>query len=685
MLKHLKQKPEDETWVEEDADLEDALDEEEAEEGWLDGDSQAVLTSLLLHGVLLLALAIFPVVVAVPEGLSFTSAVPQQEEEFTLIEDVSFSDDFEEEIGANSTADSVQALSMALEVAEMQELASPSMDPPDIDATFELNNRIEQAVALTKGLEVVKGMTGVGTTGTDGAVDRITYEILRSMEERPTLVVWFFDQSGSLQKRRQEIRDRFDRIYEELGIVQKSNEQTNPRKKDEDEPLLTSIFAFGSQVNLLTPKPTADIETIRSAIEDINLDSTGTERTFSAIFKGVEKFKRYRSSKTHSGPARNVLFIAVTDERGDDDNGLEATIAECRKFAIPVYVIGVPAPFGREFTYVKYVDPDPNFDQTPQWAQVDQGPESIMPERIKLGFRDDYFSEPFIDSGFGPFALSRLAYETGGIYFTVHPNRQLGRRVRRRDIEAFSSNLEYFFDPDQMTKYRPDYVSRTEYMKRVSESPLRQIVVRAASMPRIDTLQRPNTTFIKRDEATLANELTIAQRDAARVEPSLVQLAEVLKAGQKHRETELSPRWIATYDLALGTVLAHKVRAESYNAMLAKAKRGMNFENQDNNTWVLEPSEEISIGSRAEKEGKLASDLLKAVVEKHKGTPWALLASRELERPVGWKWQETFTDLNPPQRNRGNNNNNNNVPRPGRDDEARMLAKPPPKRPIPKL
>lgn len=683
MLKRMSQKPEDETWVENEEELQDELAEEEEEEGWLDGDTQAVLTSLLVHGVLLLALAIVPVVVAVPEGLKFTSAAQQEEDEFTLIEDVSFSDDFEEEIGANSTADSVQALSMALEVAETQELASPSFEPPDIDATFELNNRIEKAVALTKGMEVVKGMTGVGTTGTDGAVDRITYEILRSMEERPTLVVWFFDQSGSLQKRRVEIRDRFDRIYEELGIVQKSKEEMTG-KREEDEPLLTSIFAFGSQVNLLTPKPTADIETIRAAIEDIDLDSTGTERTFSAIFKGVEKFKKYRSSRTQSGPARNVLFIAVTDERGDDDNGLEATISECRKFAIPVYVIGVPAPFGREFTYVKYVDPDPNFDQTPQWAQVDQGPESIMPERIKLGFREDYFSEPFIDSGFGPFALSRLAYETGGIYFTVHPNRKVGRRVRRREIDEFSANLEYFFDPDQMTKYRPDYVSRTEYMKRVADSPLRQIIVRAASMPRIDTLQQPNTRFIKRDEATLANELTEAQRDAARVEPSLIQLAEVLKAGQKHRETEVSPRWIATYDLALGTVLAHKVRAESYNAMLAKAKRGMNFEKQDSNTWVLEPSNEISIGSRVAKEGKLASDLLKSVVEKHKGTPWALLASRELQRPVGWQWQEEFTDLNPPQRNRGNNNNNS-VPRPGRDDEARMLQKPAPKRPIPKL
>ncbi len=43
-----------------------------------------------------------------------------------------------------------------------------------------------------------------------------------------------------------------------------------------------------------------------------------------------------------------------------------------------------------------------------------------------------------------PTALSRLAYETGGIYFTVHPNRRLGQRVRGNEIEPFASKLEYF-------------------------------------------------------------------------------------------------------------------------------------------------------------------------------------------------------------------------------------------------
>ncbi len=236
-----------------------------------------------------------------------------------------------------------------------------------------------------------------------------------------------------------------------------------------------------------------------------------------------------------------------------------------------------------------------------------------------------------------------------------------------------------------MAKYQPDYVSHQEYMERVNSSPLRRVLVQAASLPRIDVLRNPTTRFVKRSDAQLVTELTEAQRAAAQVEPPLAQLAELLKTGEQFRDRESSPRWLAGFDLALGTVLAHKVRAEAYNGMLAKLKRGMNFSDPKNNTWVLVPSDQILVGSRLEKEAEHARELLQRVATEHKGTPWGLLAERELKNPIGWEWTEAFTDLAPPPRMNPGNNNNNNVPRPPRDDQARMLKKPPPKRPIPKL
>jgi len=136
------------------------------------------------------------------------------------------------------------------------------------------------------------------------------------------------------------------------------------------------------------------------------------------------------------------------------------------------------------------------------------------------------------------------------------------------------------------------------------------------------------------------------------------------------------------YGLAVGRVLATKVRTETYNAMLAAAKRGLKSENEKTNTWTLVPANEITVGSQYSKAGEKARQLLESVVEEHPGTPWALLAKRELSNPIGWRWQESFTDLTP--RRQGNAGNGNNNPA-AVDDAANMIKKPPPKRRPPKL
>jgi len=222
-------------------------------------------------------------------------------------------------------------------------------------------------------------------------------------------------------------------------------------------------------------------------------------------------------------------------------------------------------------------------------------------------------------------------------------------------------------------------------MQRVSKSPLRQALIRSSQFARVGDFDPTQVRFIKADEARFINELTMAQQSAARLEPKLTTLAEMLIVGLPERAQEKNLRWLAGFDLSLGMTLAHKVRTEGYNAMLAKAKRGMKFEKEKSNTWVLVPDAEISVGSKAEKEAQQARDMLETVAKNHSGTPWALLASRELKQPLGWKWVEEFTDLTPPAAMRNAGNNNNNIPPPPQDEQAQMLAKPPPKRPVPKL
>jgi len=162
-------------------------------------------------------------------------------------------------------------------------------------------------------------------------------------------------------------------------------------------------------------------------------------------------------------------------------------------------------------------------------------------------------------------------------------------------------------------------------------------------------------------------------------------LCGLLAEGEKSRGKESSLRWLASFDLSFGTAVAARVRAESYNAMLAKAKRGMNFEKPASNTWNLKPSDKISVDSKLEKEGKQATELLKSVAEKHKGTPWGLLAERELSHPLGWEWAESFTDLNPPPKPGRTPPTTPPAPMAAANEKARMLAPPPPKRPVTKI
>ena len=652
-----------------------------------DGDSSAFLASMLFHLVLLIVMG-FCYIENPEPAVSLvidTPVIDDDEEELVqVIEDYAFSESIQEqELGSNSALGQEMALSMAQEISESSEIPSP-LEDLEVDPTgkIELNNEITMATGMNYSENlVVRGAAGEGVTGSSGAADRLTHEIMLSLEERKTLVVWLFDQSGSLNRQRASIVERFDRIYRELGVLRDSG-NVNFSKHD-DKPLLTSIVSFGQQISLLNEQPTDDVDKLKELVAGIKMDTSGEERVFEAINMSIERFKRYRlRNHITNQPDRNVMLIVLTDEAGDDyGKWMETTIKTARRYAVPVHVVGVPAPFGREETLVKWVDPDPQYDQTPQWGRVSQGPESLMPERIQLsigGTRDD--KNP-IDSGFGPFALTRLCYETGGIYFTVHPNRNVNRTVTRGETAEYSAHLSQFFDPQVMRRYRPDYVSAEEYIKRVSSNGARAALVTAARKSWMSSLKDPQLRFVKRSEAEMKTELDEAQKQGAALEPMLREMHELLKRGERDRVKETAPRWKAGFDLAIGRVMAVKSRTETYNAMLAEAKGRLKFKDPKNNTWVLKPSTEVSVGSKYAKDAAKANEYLQRVIDEHPGTPWAYLAKRELETPIGWAWSEEFTDLTPRPQGGGGNNNNNAAA----DDKKKMLKRGPEKRKIPKL
>jgi hypothetical protein len=188
------------------------------------------------------------------------------------------------------------------------------------------------------------------------------------------------------------------------------------------------------------------------------------------------------------------------------------------------------------------------------------------------------------------------------------------------------------------------YLSAKEFQRRLNSNKACRALVEAAgisrSLPFYD--MAIDTFFVKRSQASFADELKFAQRSSALMQPKIDQICKILLAGESARDAIESPRWQAGYDLALGRALATKVRADGYNAVLAMAKQGLQFKNPENNTWRLRTDGTL-VGSRLEKHAEKSRLYLNRILEEHAGTPWAMLAKRELNVPFGWQWKEAFT------------------------------------------
>ncbi|TWT99674.1 hypothetical protein Pla108_06170 [Botrimarina colliarenosi] len=600
-----------------------------------------------MHAMALLLLGVFTQIVPIDKApLLFSSPPPEEPED--LDEAFRVSEQLMIDIGALSDGGAGDAAASAPIEAVISEV---SLDLQAVTDVGQLPSLESATPLLTSpdpdNLLLVRGVGAVGTTGSNGAVDRLTGEILLSLEQRPTVVVWLFDRSGSLSGQREAIVSRFDRVYEELGVASPrradGEDASSDEPDDDDAPLLTTVAAFGSGVEFVTPKPTADIDAIKAAVRSIEPDDSGEENVFGAVLEAVERHKRYRLRR----PKHNVMIVVVTDEAGDDLDRLDRAVDACRTMQTPVYVVGAPAPFGRLETYVRYVDPDPRYDQTPQYLPVRQGPETLLPERLRLGYfgaRD--FDGPVLDSGFGPYSLTRLTAESGGFFIAVHPFRvDAGRANREGGDGQLVANLDYFFDERLMRRYRPDYLPTTEYRRRLNQNGAKKALVEAASLSWTAPLDNVRREFPKLDEAQFAEDLTRAQRAAALLEPRLDQLVTTLRRGEGDRPKLDSARWEAGFDLAMGRALATKVRAEGYNDMLARAKQGMEFTSEKKDTWIISPNDAIATGSLAAREAEEAKTYLTRVTKEHEGTPWALLAQRELARPLGWEWRDEFRNL----------------------------------------
>ena len=594
--------------------------------GRLDWEVSAVSMSVGVHLVLLVGLALKGYSDARASDRRFEATAPV-ETGLSELDKLHAFQDIDQAVDAVNTP-AVGSFSPNLATTNV----AGSMAEPSAMAGIESNKKTSAAIDLAK-LDVqratdsvlptasiygktvsIKGTGAEHVGSAEGAVDRIADEILRRLEKGRNLVVWAFDASGSLQAERERLAKHIDTVYAHIT-------KRDDKSLAADGGLLTAVVAFGQDRKSMTSAPTDDPAAITKAIRAVPLDETGIESTFTTV---AEIVRKYRLFKDAEGNAYKTMVIVVTDEVGDDEGQLEGAIDIAVKARVPVYVLGSQAIFGRTEGRMNYKDPKTGrmYFNLP----VRQGPESVMLEQIRMPFWYGGNQYDILDSGFGPYALSRLAGATGGIFFVT----RLGE-------------TRMGFDPAKLREYKPDWVSRSQYEAARLSHPIRAAVINAALLTQQNLPGMPSLMFPAADGPEFKEVMERNQAIAAQTAYTVDAAIEPINAAAKDRDLERSRRWQAHYDLIRGRLLAMKVRCYEYNWICAKMKKDApKFTKPNNNAWRLVPDDEVHYSDKAAAAGKLAVELLKKVVAEHPETPWAVLAKRELEAPLSFKWVETY-------------------------------------------
>ncbi len=458
------------------------------------------------------------------------------------------------------------------------------------------------------------------------AIDRITLEILGKLERGKVLVVWIFDQSGSMKDDRDEINARLDRVYQELGSQQIAR----------GDALLTAVTSYGATYNQIhTKTPTANLDEIRRAIDEVPVDESGLELMCPAISFAIQAHRKFAVQGN-----RQLVTIVLTDESGDPASNvkyLESTIAEAKAARCRVYFLGREAVFGYPYARMRWEDPQSGI---PFWLQIDRGPETPLPELLQIdGLHRRWDAH---GSGFGPYEQCRLARETGGVFFMLpSPETNLvGRDNRKYALE-------------QMRAYLPDLSARADYIAERDQSELRRFLWKIIyDLNPYDAQHTGDSRVELRHHFPLSLDqfkqaASTEQAISKRLIQYLHEAEQALVAIERLRNLEASPRWRANYDLMLAQVYAYQVRIYQYGLSLeAFVRNPLPIKNiygprRPTTAWHIRARKQLiehpdaKIDAWMHEQIRLADAQYRKVIDEHIGTPYASRAQAELARGYG--------------------------------------------------
>lgn len=516
---------------------------------------------------------------------------------------------------------------------------------------------------------VVHGTNGNSLVQIDSAMDLVTWEIAKNLQEQRVLVVWLLDASASLIKQKEQIAKRLKRVYGELDALDKSDQL--PRH---EVPVLSGVVSFGERTTFMTNEPTAEFQKILSAVENTPIDNSGVENVFGSVHQVLQRWASFRTNQH-----RRIMLITLTDEAGDDfGDWLEKSIVQCQRYGAKAYVIGPAAVFGRRDGFIPYTAPE---DGKNYRLPVAIGPEVPVFDTLDLPFWYDGPQYDYLSSGFAPYALARMVHETGGVYFLTNMTTMSG-------LTPIGT-----YDLATLKPYEPDYSfgSPEDYEKDLRKHPLRAAVVQAAQLSRKFTAKGTPTLDLRVTAANFKNAAGDAQKSVAESQLMVDLVLQAMPDSlEKHLERETSGRWRLNYCLTYGRLLAHKVRCQEYNLAFAWIKNDLTADdiNKKSNHWIVKPDKTINYAGNMRKTAAKAEEYLSRIIREAPGTPWAVLAQRELKDGFGVRIDQKFIPPPPPPPPRPAAPPGKTVlfaPEPEKPKPAAPKPPPPPKPVLPKL
>lgn len=605
------------------------------------------IVSVTLHtfGLLFLALWVAPVL----KGVSIEYLRASIDDREVFIPDFSISEVSEPIVDTNPTAlDSPVNLETDFDQPQLS-IDAPTLQPiapvslASLSPTFEPAQRLSDLIA-DAGSPLSTGELH-RTDGVAGAADLVSQQIRRELALGDTLVVWLLDASISLSENREVLAAKSAELYKSLDSFNTSRDDYAGKHT-----LMSSVIAFGRRSSEVLPPTRMGAKAVET-MTDVPIDTSGIENTMAAVNRTV---RLYRQSKRRS---ERMVLVVLTDESGDDLLQLEPTIESCRENDVVVHVLGPSAVMGcqkgSQLCVLKKNNVSYSF-----WLTVNKGPETSLPERFLVPYwhessvppwrqgaasvgRSEWYGGSYrerVPSGFGPYALTRLALETGGS-FTM--------------FERLPMQADY--DQERMQNYLPDYRSVQDYLASIEGKPLRQFVADAAAtgFEQADAFIAPRMVFMGarspyypydvrqtyyspadfRDQLQLS--LRRQRQQALRASQLLSQFVTHLFDATIDWEYEYarepSQRWRAWYDLTRGRLLATQARYLEYIAASYEIESQLA---PDTNHITLQPSSVLR-NSESELLINDAMRCLQRCMSEHKDTPWEDLARWEQQRPCG--------------------------------------------------